>query len=617
MSDLGSLAESFEEESGGADPFSVILHDERSVQQLTELTLQSVSRLVGVVGKLQQPRSSEELISRNSQLVEKHVELSSQVHELEAKLMVAENKLAKTQGELTKACQECEDLVAEKEKLGIRLVQAGEAVNCVCSCYCGARSELTPSNGIETAEVAEILKEKEALKTQLEEEVRKNQKLLLEFNVSEERFLKTKAFRQLVSEARSVSRKYEEAKKSIFELKSYRDKYEDRNFKEVRRVLREEEEKKNQLQERIKQLQEQLACAQSERDTAQTKFNLLTEQSNISNNFSSLEELVKDLRDEKSSLRTQLEETKQKLSEMKSKLDAEHNKSTEALENKNGETEPDKARLISQLQSSIKSLKEELETERLTNDSLISELEITNKAYEEMSAKREQLAKQLAQQEQTYNQVVQERLKETSVQSLHNQEIQAYEEKLSTKDQLIEELKILNLKTESQLTEKQNLVESLESNYQDLQTRVEKFIIDNYEEIKKALEVKNLRESYQEGLETAQKQAEETGKELSDTKLQVQLSGKKIEELEGKLRKAHDVENLKSTDERLNNEVARYRKMVRCFLCSDRIKDVVIAKCFHAFCRQCIEENLAKRQRKCPTCQTKFGADDVKTFWWR
>ncbi len=55
--------------------------------------------------------------------------------------------------------------------------------------------------------------------------------------------------------------------------------------------------------------------------------------------------------------------------------------------------------------------------------------------------------------------------------------------------------------------------------------------------------------------------------------------------------------------------------MLRCSVCRDRFKEVTIARCFHLFCRQCIDNNLKSRQRKCPACGEKFGQDDVKTIY--
>jgi chromosome segregation ATPase len=55
--------------------------------------------------------------------------------------------------------------------------------------------------------------------------------------------------------------------------------------------------------------------------------------------------------------------------------------------------------------------------------------------------------------------------------------------------------------------------------------------------------------------------------------------------------------------------------MLRCSICRDRFKSVAITRCFHLFCKECIDENLRNRQRKCPACGEKFGQDDVRAVF--
>ncbi len=59
-----------------------------------------------------------------------------------------------------------------------------------------------------------------------------------------------------------------------------------------------------------------------------------------------------------------------------------------------------------------------------------------------------------------------------------------------------------------------------------------------------------------------------------------------------------------------------YKNMLRCTVCKTRNKDVVLARCCHLFCRDCIMENLQMRQRQCPTCRQKFTKEDIKQIWW-
>ena len=55
--------------------------------------------------------------------------------------------------------------------------------------------------------------------------------------------------------------------------------------------------------------------------------------------------------------------------------------------------------------------------------------------------------------------------------------------------------------------------------------------------------------------------------------------------------------------------------MLRCSVCKDRFKSAAITRCFHLFCRECIDESLRNRSRKCPACGEKFGQDDVTTVY--
>ena len=50
-------------------------------------------------------------------------------------------------------------------------------------------------------------------------------------------------------------------------------------------------------------------------------------------------------------------------------------------------------------------------------------------------------------------------------------------------------------------------------------------------------------------------------------------------------------------------------------VCNDRKREVCITKCYHLFCRRCIEINLETRHRKCPACGLAFGQADVATVY--
>lgn len=64
--------------------------------------------------------------------------------------------------------------------------------------------------------------------------------------------------------------------------------------------------------------------------------------------------------------------------------------------------------------------------------------------------------------------------------------------------------------------------------------------------------------------------------------------------------------------QRLQDEISDCKTMLKCSVCLDRPKQVVIVKCYHLFCNQCIQKNIEIRHRKCPACGTAFGQNDVR-----
>ena len=66
----------------------------------------------------------------------------------------------------------------------------------------------------------------------------------------------------------------------------------------------------------------------------------------------------------------------------------------------------------------------------------------------------------------------------------------------------------------------------------------------------------------------------------------------------------------------LDTENQKFREMVHCKVCKTKIKNVVITKCFHTFCRGCIEATIESRKRRCPICREQISQNDVKEIFW-
>ncbi|KAJ1455122.1 hypothetical protein M885DRAFT_223896 [Pelagophyceae sp. CCMP2097] len=61
--------------------------------------------------------------------------------------------------------------------------------------------------------------------------------------------------------------------------------------------------------------------------------------------------------------------------------------------------------------------------------------------------------------------------------------------------------------------------------------------------------------------------------------------------------------------------IRELRAKICCNVCLDREKTTVLTRCFHAFCRPCVDSMLHNRARKCPACHKAFGAADIKDLF--
>jgi len=55
--------------------------------------------------------------------------------------------------------------------------------------------------------------------------------------------------------------------------------------------------------------------------------------------------------------------------------------------------------------------------------------------------------------------------------------------------------------------------------------------------------------------------------------------------------------------------------MLRCSVCQDRFKGVCLTRCFHLFCKECVDDVIRTRNRKCPMCGDKFSDSEVRQIF--
>jgi E3 ubiquitin-protein ligase BRE1 len=54
-----------------------------------------------------------------------------------------------------------------------------------------------------------------------------------------------------------------------------------------------------------------------------------------------------------------------------------------------------------------------------------------------------------------------------------------------------------------------------------------------------------------------------------------------------------------------------FQNLVICSVCRSNFKNTILKGCGHVFCNSCVDDRLANRMRKCPSCNKAFDRSDA------
>jgi len=270
---------------------------------------------------------------------------------------------------------------------------------------------------------------------------------------------------------------------------------------------------------------------------------------------------------------------------------------------------------VEHMEAKVKQFTNEVAQSKKQADELIKEVEINNRITDDFDQKYKQLSSQVKSQNENFASLVKERVSDKSE---FEKEKAVLQGKIKADGELIEKLQVyiseLNGKLQAQ-AESRDLSEEL-MNTQKLAIEenktVRESLLKKIEEQK--TEISTQKESY-EHLEQANrdfmKENENLKKSLKEKSGFITQKLQRLKKMsnDGTIADEEETEFLK-----LENE--KFRKMVNCSVCGLKEKSVVLAKCFHTFCRSCITGTMEARNRRCPVCKTKMGMDDIKPLHW-
>ncbi|KAL9270086.1 E3 ubiquitin-protein ligase BRE1-like 2-like protein [Drosera capensis] len=241
----------------------------------------------------------------------------------------------------------------------------------------------------------------------------------------------------------------------------------------------------------------------------------------------------------------------------------------------------------------------------------ISEIETVGQAYEDMQTQNQHLLQQMAERDDYNIKLVSESVKTKQAQSLLAAEKQALSKKLEQLNISLELSAMRISQSEEQM--KVVLSEAMKSTEDDRHLAV------SVETAKWELADAEKELKWQKSaISSSEKEYEQIQRKIEETQLKLENARSGRTKIEEELKEWNEkvteliAESGEAAIQKLQEEIKDCKTILKCSVCFDRPKDVVIVKCFHLFCNQCIQRNLEIRHRKCPGCGTPFGQSDVR-----
>jgi E3 ubiquitin-protein ligase BRE1 len=269
---------------------------------------------------------------------------------------------------------------------------------------------------------------------------------------------------------------------------------------------------------------------------------------------------------------------------------------------------------LKKLEKTIRDITKAKEILEEEGKSLLSEIDEISKAFEEIQEQNDRLLQQIEEKHDTSSSLVKEKLRGRKVQQRMAEENAILQEKTARLNEKAEMQTILIRTTEGKLKMLQDLTFRLQEELRLSQSTLEAQRKISRED---TLKIQDL----QERLQTSQTTIDDVRKDATSYKLKVedqeQLCVRISEEKESlqrkfdRVSKSLSLSKSASTSELFEEEIKELRRQLQCDVCKDRRKSCIVSKCWHIFCRECIENSLSARRRICPACGRAISRSEV------
>ncbi|KAM9773436.1 E3 ubiquitin-protein ligase BRE1B-like [Syngnathus typhle] len=275
----------------------------------------------------------------------------------------------------------------------------------------------------------------------------------------------------------------------------------------------------------------------------------------------------------------------------------------------------DALRKIRVAEDTIEHLQKKLAATKQEEEALLSEMDVTGQAFEDMQEQNSRLLQQLREKDDANFKLMSERIKSNQIYKLLKEEKEELADQVLTfKTQVDAQLLVVQ-----KLEEKEGVLQStLATLEKELSLRTQALELNK----RKAVEAAQLAEDQKVQLEHTQAKLKEIQVAVAENRTareressNFKRAQEDLSRLRRKLEKQKKVEVYSDADEILQEEINQYKAKLRCPCCNTRDKDTVLTKCFHVFCYECLKMRYDTRQRKCPKCNCAFGANDFHRIY--
>ena len=489
-------------------------------------------------------------------------------------------------------------------------------------------------------EMEEIVKENEALKKRIQELHENLEDIAGKTEITEENILSSKHFQSLISQAENILVKLEKMKEINNNLQKENNSLNQKKENEILQIsnsFNEQLEKSSQkLLEMAKTIEKNKTTIQLLMNKIESNENLLKEKDtfnlnifydsfkkereNLIQKIDFLETQKKDyinkyedecLKNQTNQLNISL--LRNEINNLKIIMNSNKNEDKKMLQyDLNKEAIKNEQEKVEIYKKEIERLKNEILKERKNYQGLAELNDMSQKNITELNTTIKNLKNKIDELNQNYSKVLNEKTESKQNISFLTEMKEVLEKKNEVYKEQLDNYAIYTKKMEDELEMQKKLNNSLEEAKKLNEKDIEILKSKNIENLKNIDKEKMMKDDLQNKFN-----------DLKNNKKKMAIDYDVLKTKYDDLCKAKqfdpnsiDVENINKEVEVLKLENQKFREMVHCKVCKTEIKNVVITKCFHTFCKKCIDAAIESRKRRCPICRELISQNDVKKIFW-